>query len=94
MREPVRLTVRALRAGQLAAGAFFAVALVAQLLAQTNLSMSAATIGVVLVIATPAASLLATIAESWRSDRATVIAALLVLGVLAVATGVALFIGR
>jgi hypothetical protein len=94
MREPVRLTILALRAGQLGAAAFFGVALVAQLLVQEQLSMTAATIGVLLVIATPAASLLATIAETWRKDRPTVIAAALVLVVLAVATGVALFIGR
>ncbi|MEO6349379.1 MAG: hypothetical protein ABIP53_01895 [Candidatus Limnocylindrales bacterium] len=94
MREPVRWTILALRAGQLTAAAFFGVALVAQLLIQPELSMSAATIGVLLVIATPAASLLATIAESWRSDRATVVAAILVLGVLLVASGIALLIGR
>jgi amino acid transporter len=92
--EPVRLTVRALRAGQVAAAAFFAVALVAQLLAQEALATTAATLGVLLVIATPAVSLLATIAESWRKDRPTLIAAGLVLAVLAVATSVALLIGR
>jgi hypothetical protein len=94
MKAPVRLTIRTLRAGQLTAAAFFGVALVAQLLGQTQLSTSAATVGVLVVIATPAASLLATIAEARRADRATVVAAFLVLGVLGVATGVALSIGR
>jgi drug/metabolite transporter (DMT)-like permease len=94
MREPVRLTIRALRGGQLAAAAFFGVALVAQLLVQEQLSMTAATIGVLVVIATPAVSLLATIVEARRTDRPTVIAAALVLAVLGVATGVALIIGR
>lgn len=88
-----RLTIGVLRLSQIVAGGLFVAALLLQVLG-SNLAESLAVPGVIVVIATPALSLLATYAESWRRDRAVAVLAAAVLAVLAVATGVALFLGR
>jgi hypothetical protein len=93
-RPPVRFTVRALQLGELVAVVLFGVAILAHLAGSTGQATFVGTLGVVMVIATPALALVATMVEARQSDRATVLAALLVLGVLTVATGVALYIGR
>ena len=91
--KPPALTVRALRAGSAFALALFLSSIVLDLLG-SDISERAAMLGVVAIIATPAISLLATAAEQWSRDRQIAALALSVIGVLAVATGLALFISR
>ncbi|MGI8929319.1 MAG: hypothetical protein ACR2H0_07650 [Candidatus Limnocylindrales bacterium] len=57
-------------------------------------SGNAALLGVLAVIATPAISLAATVLEAWGRERQTAVLALVVLGVLSVATMLAMIIGR
>ena len=54
----------------------------------------AALLGVLAMIATPVLGLVATTIESWDRDRTAALLAVAVLGVLVVASGVALFVGR
>lgn len=92
-REPAALTIRALRTGAGFAIALFLTAVVLDALG-SDIADRAAFLGIVALIATPALSLAATAFESWNRDRTTALLALGVIGVLAVAVGVALFIGR
>jgi hypothetical protein len=91
--KPPASTVRALRAGSAFALALFLSSIVLHLLGN-DIAERAALLGVVAIIATPAISLLATAMEQWSRDRQTATLALSVIGVLAVATGLALFIGQ
>ena len=91
--KPPALTVRALRAGSAFALALFLSAIVLHVLGSA-IAESAALLGVVAIIATPALALLATAAEQWARDRSIATLAVAVVGVLTVATGVALLIGR
>lgn len=87
------LTVRALRSGSGFAVALLLSALVLHLLG-SDVAGRAALLGVVALIATPALSLVATAVESWKRERTTAVLAVLVLGVLTVATGLAWAIAR
>ena len=91
--KPPATTVRALRAGSAFALALFLSSIVLDLLGN-EIAERAALLGIVAIIATPAISLLATVFEQWSSDRQVATLALSVIGVLAVATGLALFINK
>jgi len=91
--KPPALTVRALRAGSAFALALFLSAIVLNLLGN-DVADRAAFLGVVAIIATPALALLATAVEQWARDRSVASLAVAVVGVLTVASGIALFIGR
>jgi len=91
--KPPATTVRALRAGSAFALALFLSSIVLDLLG-SDIAERAALLGVVAIIATPAISLLATAAEQWSRDRQTATLAVAVIGVLAAATGLALFISK
>jgi uncharacterized membrane protein len=90
---PPALTVWAIRSAAGFALAVFLSAIVLHVIG-SDVAERAALLGVVATIATPAVSLLATAIEQWSRDRATAWIALIVVGVLAVATGVALFVGQ
>jgi hypothetical protein len=90
---PVSLTVRALRSGGGFAVALLLSAVVLHLMG-SDVANRAALLGVVALIATPALSLAATALETWKRERTTTLLAVIVLGVLTVATGLALFVGR
>ena len=91
--KPPATTVRALRAGSAFALALFLSSIVLDLLGN-EIAERAALLGIVAIIATPAISLLATVFEQWSRDRQVATLALSVIGVLAVATGLALFISK
>lgn len=92
-RAPIDLTVRALRAG-----AAFAISLLLSAIALRVLGSDAADdaalLGVLALIATPALSLAATAIEAWARERQTAFLALVVLGVLGLATALALQLSR
>ena len=92
-RAPVSLTVRALQAGATFASALFLVAIVLHVVGNAAADR-AAQLGVLALIATPAVSLVATALESWTRERQTAVLAIVVLGVLGVATGLALLLSR
>ena len=83
-------TATALRAVGLVAVLIFAAALSLHVGGLAEQARTVAAIGVLAVIATPPIALLATIAESFRTDRATAWLALAVLAVLGVATAISL----
>ncbi len=60
----------------------------------SDLAGRAAFLGVVAIIATPALSLAATALETWKADRPVALLAVVVLGVLSFATGLALMLSR
>jgi hypothetical protein len=91
MRSPFALTVVALRAGALVVSAVFVIALALQLLANP-LADQVAMVGVLVLIATPAAALAATAIENRGVERATTLLALAVLAVLGVAIAVAIYV--
>ena len=91
--KPPALTIRALRAGSAFALALFLSAIVLDLLGN-EIADRAAYLGVVAIIATPVLALLATTVEQWLRERSIALLALAVVGVLTVASGIALFIGR
>jgi hypothetical protein len=88
--KPPALTVRALRAGSAFALALFLSAIVLNLLGN-DIAERAGLLGVVAIIATPAIALLATAVEQWVRDRSISLLALAVVGVLTVASAIALF---
>jgi len=89
--KPPALTIRALRAGSAFALSLFLAAIVLNLLG-SDIAERAGFLGVVAIIATPAVSLVATAAEQWAHDRSITTLAVAVVGVLTVATGIALFL--
>lgn len=88
-RARLRWTLLALRSGQIAAVALLAVALALEIAGSTERAVFAATVGVLLVVATPALALAATAAETWRVQRTTAALAGVVLAVLALAVALA-----
>ena len=92
-RAPVSLTVRALQSGAAFALGLFLSAIALHLVGSA-VADRAALLGVLALIATPAISLAATVFEAWARERQTALLALAVLGVLSVATGLALVLGR
>jgi hypothetical protein len=93
IRGPAALTIRILQAGGAFATALFLSAIVLQVLG-SDVAERAAVLGVLAIIATPPLSLAATAVETWGKDRHVALLAAVVLAVLAVATGVALFLGH
>ena len=89
--KPPALTIRALRASSAFALSLFLAAIVLHLLG-SDIAERAGFLGVVAIIATPALALLATAVEQWTHDRSIATLAVVVMGVLAVATGIALFL--
>jgi hypothetical protein len=87
------LTIRALRAGSAFAITLLLAGLVLTAVG-SDVGVRAALLGVLAMIATPVLGLVATTIESWDRDRTAALLAIAVLGVLAVASGVALFVGR
>lgn len=92
-RAPITLTVRALQAGASFAISLFLGALALRVIG-SEAADNAALLGVLALIATPALSLAATAAETWAGERPTALLALVVLGILTLATGLALLLGR
>ena len=90
---PVSLTVRALQAGAAFSIALFLSAIVLDLIGSETAN-NAALLGVLALIATPALSLAATALEAWPRERQTAVLAVVILGVLSLATGLALLLGR
>jgi hypothetical protein len=90
----LRWTVLALRGGGLLAVALFGVALVLRLAVLAEAAATVSWAGVLVVIATPPAALVATAAETWRHQRPTALLALAVLVVLGGAAIVALALSR
>lgn len=90
---PIALTIRTLRAGAAFAGSLFMAAIVLHLVG-SDVAERAALLGVMALIATPALSLAATSIETWAKDRPTALLAIVVLAILAVATGLALLLNR
>ena len=87
------LTIRALRAGSAFAITLLLAGLVLPAVG-SDVGGRAALLGVLAMIATPVLGLVATTIESWERDRTAALLAVAVLGVLVVASGVALFVGR
>ena len=87
------LTIRTLRAGSAFAVTLLLAGLVLYALG-SDIGARAALLGVLAMIATPALGLVATTIESWDRDRTAALLGVVVLGVLVVASGVALFVGR
>ena len=87
------LTIRALRAGSAFAITLLLAGLVLTAIG-SDVGVRAALLGVLAMIATPVLGLVATTIESWDRDRTAALLAVAVLGVLVVASGVALFVGR
>lgn len=87
------LTIRALRAGSAFAITLLLAGLVLTAVG-SDVGVRAALLGVLAMIATPVLGLAATTIESWDRDRTSALLAVAVLGVLVVASGVALFVGR
>ena len=90
----LRWTLIALRGGGLVAVAIFAVGLLLRLLGSTDAGAAVSNGGVLVVIATPAAALVATAAETWPRDRTTALLAIAVLLVLGGASLVAFALTR
>jgi hypothetical protein len=89
-RPPVRLTTRALTFGSLAAAALLAVGLAFDVAGQSAMASLIGNIGVVVVLATPVAGLVATWWELRHSRPTHAWLAVAVLAVLLLATVVAL----
>ena len=87
------LTIRALRAGSAFAITLLLAGLVLTAVG-SDVSVRAALLGVLAMIATPVLGLVATTIESWDRDRTAALLAVAVLGVMVVASGVALVVGR
>ena len=87
------LTIRALRAGSGFAITLLLAGVVLHLFG-SDVADRAALLGVLALIGTPVLGLLATIEENSSSDRTAARLAVAVIAVIAVAVGVALFIGR
>lgn len=92
-RAPISRTVRALKSGAAFALGLFLSAIVLHVIG-SDVADKAALLGVLALIATPAISLAATVFETWARERQTALLAMVVLGVLCVATGLALVLGR
>ncbi len=92
-RAPVSWTVRALQSGAAFAMALCLSAIVLHVIGSET-AENAALLGVLALIATPALSLVATAFEAWARERQTALLAVVVLGVLSLATGLALVLGR
>lgn len=88
-RPPVRLTSRVLTLGSLAAAAILGVGLVAKLAGVTGFE-SLGNVGVVVLLLTPVAGLIATWSELRRLRPTHAWLAIAVLGVLTLATVIAL----
>lgn len=88
-RPPVRLTSRVLTLGSLAAAAILGVGLVAKLAGVTGFE-SLGNVGVVVLLLTPVAGLIATWSELRRLRPTHARLAIAVLGVLTLATVIAL----
>jgi hypothetical protein len=87
------LTIRALRAGSAFAITLLLAGLVLTAVG-SDVGVRAALLGVLTMIATPVLGLVATTIESWDRDRTAALLAVAVVGVLAVAVGVAFLVGR
>ena len=83
------MTLRSLQAGAAFVSGVFVSALVLHLLGH-DVAERAASLGVVALIATPAFALLGAALENWARQRTTALLALAVLGVLGLATAVAI----
>ena len=81
--------LRALQAGAAFVSGLFLTALVLRVLGN-DLAERAAALGVVALVATPALALLAAAFENWNRERSTALLALTVVGVLVLATAVAI----
>lgn len=92
-RAPVSWTVRALQSGAAFAVGLFLSAIALHVM-DNDAADKAALLGVLALIATPAFSLVATALEAWARERQTALLAVVVLGVLSLATGLALLLGR
>ena len=82
---PVSLTVRAVTAGSALAATCLAIGFVSTLAGATGVAATLSAVGIVVLIATPAAGLVATVIEARKFERRTVLLALVVLAILAVA---------
>ena len=91
-RPDARATVRVLTAGTLAAVAVFAVAFGLRLAGQVGLADGVGTLGVVVLLATPAMALITTAYEMRDVQRNSAWLALVVLTILVGATVVALIV--
>lgn len=89
-RPSVALTARALVLGTALAAGCLAVGLALTLAGVTAIAAVASAVGIVILIATPALGLIATIFETRRAERRTALMALIVLAILIVAAGLAL----
>ena len=89
----ITLTIRALRTGSAFAITLLLAGLVLTAVG-SDVGVRAALLGVLVMIATPMLGLVATTIESWDRDRTAALLAVAVLGVLVLARGVALFVGR
>ena len=89
----IALTIRALRTGSAFAITLLLAGLVLTAVG-SDVGVRAAVLGVLAMIATPVLGLVATTIESWDRDRTAALLAVAVLGVLVLASGVALFVGR
>jgi hypothetical protein len=83
-RPPVRLTMAAFRGGSLLSAILLLVGLIARLLGYGDPAVTVSTLGVVILIGTPASALVATAWELRRRRPVAAALALIVLGVLAV----------
>lgn len=92
-RAPIDWTVRALKSGAAFALGLFLSAIALHLVGNPAAD-KAALLGVLALIATPAISLVATALEAWARERQTAVLALAVLGVLTVASALALLVSR
>lgn len=90
-RSPVRLTSRTLLWGTLAASALLAAGLVLDVAGAAETAATIAAAGVIALLATPALGLITTYWELRSRRPGSAMLALVVLGVLAVATVIALF---
>jgi hypothetical protein len=83
-------TARILLVGSVISAVLFAAGLVLSAVGQGVAGAAASNVGVLAILLTPVCGLIMTIAETRRAQRQTTVAALGVIGVLAVAVGVAL----
>jgi hypothetical protein len=90
VRPPARLTSRVLTLGSLAAAAILGLGLVLDVAGQSAIGRLAGNIGVVVLLVTPAAGLIATWSELRRLRPTHAWLAVGVLGVLSLATLIAL----
>ena len=92
-RGPAYWTVRVLQAGAAFAGGLCLSAIALHAIG-SDVADNAALLGVLALIATPPLSLAATAIEAWGRERQVALLAIVVLGVLTVASGLALLLGR